>query len=85
MQNINSFLEKFKKLLRYNKEIKETIKGVIKEKIGVELDDKDIKIQNKVLYIKTTPYVKNEIFIKKDIILEKLNSLLDKKSPKDIR
>ena len=85
MQNINSFLEKFKKLLRYNKEIKETIKGVIKEKIGVELDDKDIKIQNKVLYIKTTPYIKNEIYIKKDLILEKLNSLLDKKSPKDIR
>ena len=85
MKGIESFLEKFKKLLKYDREIKKIIIEVVKNIIGVEVKEEDIKIQNKILYIKANPYIKNEIFIKKDLILERLKKSLKNKIIKDIR
>ena len=85
MRSIDSFLNRLKRLLKYDQEIKQVIIRIIKNVVRVEIDESDIKIQNKILYIKTTPYIKNEIFIKKDLILEELNKLLKNKIIKDIR
>ena len=85
MKEIESFLEKFKKLLRYDREIKKTITEIIKNSVNIYIKESEIKIQNKVLYIKANPYIKNEIFIKKDLILERLKKSLKNKIIKDIR
>lgn len=85
MKGITSFLDKFKKLVRHDTETKESIIKAVKDIIDVEINESDIKIQNKVLYIKSTPYIKNEIFIKKDLVLEKLQKFLKNKIIKDIR
>lgn len=84
MRSIDSFLDKFKRLLKYTKEEKRVIIRVIREAVGVEIDEPDIKIRNKVIYIKTTPQAKSEIFIRKQKLLEQINIILNK-NLKDVR
>ena len=64
---------------------KETIRNVITETIKLTIKSEDIKIKNNTIYLNIKPIYKNEIFLKKDFILEKIELSLGKKSPKDIR
>ena len=78
MKKIEDFLDKFKRLIKYDKEVKAVIRKAIKDIVGVELEDKDIKIQNKIIYIKTSPQAKSEIFIKKErFILNVIKGIFD--------
>ncbi len=69
MYGIGNFFDKFKKGAvneLYKKEIiSEIILIVIKEKIDI----KDITIKNKIIYIRGNQGLKNEIFIKKEKII----------------
>lgn len=64
---------------------KETIRSVISEIIKTEIILSSIEIKNNIIYLNIKSIYKNEIFIKKDLILEKLEKSLGKKAPKDIR
>lgn len=77
--HIGSYLEKFKKILSAGKQEKEIIIRTIKNVTGGEIKESDIRISGATLYIKGSPQLKNEIFIKKEKILKELSSLIKNK------
>jgi hypothetical protein len=74
MFNISSFLEKFSKNLKSTELQKEKITYVIKNISGMEISNDSIEIKNSILYIKSSPALKNKLFIYKSKILEGINS-----------
>lgn len=85
MNNLGNFLEKFKNIIGHSKFQKDAVLSIIKESVGIQLEEKDVEIKNFTVYIKASPLVKNEIFMRKQFILAKLKAILGNKSPKDIR
>lgn len=81
MIEIKDLLLKFNNLLFSEEVKKNSIISVINETIGLNLESKDIKIKNNIIYLNIKPIYKNEIFIKKDLIFSKLNNILGKKTP----
>lgn len=74
MFNIRQYLEKFKKLQLDSESEKELVKQVLLEfSIPVE----DLRIKDKVVTVQGSSIVKNQIFIKKAKILEKLPGITD--------
>jgi hypothetical protein len=71
--HINSFLDKFKKILFSKEEIKKNINQAIFEIIDKEIEQENIKIKNNIIKIDGSPSLKNEIFIFKQKILSKIN------------
>ena len=76
MKQINTLLEKFKKLIALDDENKKTITETIKRFTKENIPQKDLKIQGKTLYIRQNPYVKKEISLKKKDILKNLKNSL---------
>ena len=85
MIEIKDLLLKFSNLLVSEGAKVESIKNVINEVVGINLESKDIKIKNNIVYLNIRPIYKNEIFIKKDLINLKLKESLGKKAPQDLR
>jgi hypothetical protein len=85
MQNINSYLDKFKNLAVPNESIRKDVAGIIKNEIGIDLEIKDISIKNMVAYIKGGSAVKSEIFLRKKKILEKIKEADKNNEIVDIR
>jgi len=84
LNSLSSFLDRFKKFTSPNKVIYETIIKVLYNTLRVKLNKSSIKIENKVLYIKSNPVVKNEIFLHKKQILQTLKKKLKKQTINDI-
>jgi len=76
MNNLASFLNKFKILIKEDGDLKEKIKASIKNNTGFALNINNISIKNKTVLIKEKPHLKNEVFIKKDKILKELGGLI---------
>lgn len=73
MFNISSFLEKVSKNILSSSLQKKQIIEVIKKETGVEVSEADIELRECVLYIKSSPALKNKLFIQKSKILEELS------------
>lgn len=73
MDKISEFLNKYKKLIKSDKDLKEVISLTIKEKIGTEVGPDQISIRNRAVYIKGEAGLKNEIFLKKSLLLKEIN------------
>ncbi len=85
-KNIGRFLNRFKNLKIPKKFIQKEGARIIKEILNIEIGPENFEERNGILYIKTqNQFLKNEIFLKKEKILEKLKENLGDKSPKDIR
>ena len=52
--------------------IRDTIIKIIEDKLGFKIDSKDVTIKNGVVTIKGSSYLKNELYMQKDEILEEL-------------
>jgi len=76
MLNISKYLEKFKKITPPERFIRELFIRVVFETTNITLKDTDIKVQGNIVYTTPHPVVKNELFLQKNIILEKLNQEL---------
>ncbi len=74
MFNIRQYLEKFKKLQADSEGEKEMVKQVLLE-FYIPVDG--LTIKNKVVTIQASSIAKNQIYIKKAKILEKLPNILD--------
>jgi hypothetical protein len=74
MKNISSFFSSFnnKASIEINKRL--IISSIIKKCINIDIDIKNITIVNGVVNIKTSNIIKNEIVIKKNKIIEDINS-----------
>lgn len=85
-KNIGNFLERFANLKPSQNLIKKEAAKIISGILGIEIKPENIEERNKVLYLKTeNPALKNEVFLKKEVILGVLKDRLGPKAPKEIR
>jgi len=78
MFNIEDFLVRFKNIKPPNDTTRGYISDIIFDILNIKIEKTDIKINNNSVYIKTSHIIKNEIFLNKQNILNKLNKKLDK-------
>ena len=76
MKNISSFLDKFKKIIKSDEDLKDKICSSVKKHTGLEINKNSILIKNKTAYIKEKPHFKNEIFMKKEKITNDLRGIV---------
>ena len=85
MIEIKDLLLKFNNVL-LSEEIKiESIRNVLYQIVGIEINKEDIKIKNNTVYLDIKPIYKNEIFLKKEKIISSFRDSLNEKAPQDIR
>lgn len=70
MINISNFLDKFRILEKNKTVLKEKILEKIEKHSKVVLKKEDIEIKNSVIFVKSSPIKRAEIFFKKQDILE---------------
>lgn len=86
MIEIKDLLGRFSSILLSEENKKESIRRAISEALKAEINSKDVKIKGSVVYLNIKPIYKNEIFMKQEEILKKLEeSFLGKKPPLSIR
>ena len=76
MFNISSFLEKFSKNINSAELRKKQILEIIEKQTQINIPPEEIEIKDYVLYIKSSPAVKNKLFIYKSKILEDVSKSL---------
>ena len=74
MLNITGFLEKFKKIDGNKNLQKENIIKSIEKVIGIIIENKNFDIKDGVLYIKASPALRQEVFMKKAQLLGLISS-----------
>ena len=79
MIEIKDLLSRFNNILLDEEGKKESVRKVISEVIGVEINSEDVKIKSGTVFLNLKPIYKNEIFMKQEKIFEKLKEILGKK------
>ncbi len=72
MENITSFLQKFKKILSSQGAHAYVFIEIVKDELGIKLQKKDVSVRGNVIYVRVSPASKNTIFLKKKKILDLL-------------
>lgn len=72
MLNISKYLEKFKKNLESGEILNNTIIEIIKKHTDIELKLTDFELKSNLVILKTSPGIKNKIFINKDSIVKEI-------------
>ena len=86
MNPLQSFLERFQKILTYPGQVKKPILECLEKITRIKLTEKDIDVKEGIVYIKLQhPAIKNEIFMRKNLILAELRNCVGDKAPRDIR
>ena len=86
MKKIGDFLKEIKKFGKPDLLIREKVAEAIRKYIGFNIDIKDIKYRDGIVYIKTGDHLlKSEVFIKKRKILDYVQDLSDGKNVIDIK
>jgi len=85
IKNISEFLDKFKNILSKGYGLRDVIIVSVKDITGLDIKIEKIKISNDTAFIKTSPVIKSEIYLKKEKILQKINSNFKYPVLKDIR
>ena len=86
MQPIAVYLAKFKDIGLQEEFIAGEVVRVLTKLTGGKFNRENVFIKNKTVYVKTTPLMKNEIFIKKQEIIKNLSSVFGTAPPiSDIR
>lgn len=70
--SLNSFLDKFKKIIGENTQNKDFIIESIEKELHKKIDKNNIKISKNILYLNISPIFKNEIYMRKEKILKSL-------------
>ncbi len=74
MQDLSSFLDKFKKILTSESIQREKVALIIGEVLSVKIDPKSVVIKNGTAKIGGSSVFRNEIFLRHHTIMEKLKS-----------
>lgn len=85
MIEIKDLLNKFSHILLGEEGKIKSIKNAILLVVHLDIDSKDIKIKNNIIYLDIKPIYKNEIFFKQNEIFLVLKKSLPKKTPQSIR
>ena len=83
MFNLSSYLEKFKNIKNLKDE-KEIIKKILLEETNIFLTDKEVVFLKEEIKINGSSVQKNIIFLKKDILLQKIKEYLPNTPIKNI-
>jgi len=75
LKNIRFYLKKFN-FVNSDSIIKEKIISVLKDEIDVNIKKENINIKKNTVFINTHPIVKNCIFFKKQLLLDKIRESL---------
>jgi len=84
-KTLSPFLEKFKNIKVPKEAIVDDLIDVILDVVGIKLEKENITVNKPVVYIKAIPVIKNEIFFKKQKILEEMEKRFYSKTINDIR
>ena len=76
MFNISSFLEKFSKNIESTEINKQQIIGIIEKNTQIKVLPEEIEIKDYIVYISSSPAVKNKLFVYKEKIINDINSIL---------
>lgn len=79
MENISSFLQRFKTLLSSQGARKQISIETIKSLFNIDIDPKKVRIQNDVLFLDVSPAFKNTLFFKKKELLKQINDQVGSK------
>ncbi len=79
MKKISDFFGKFQIHLASNEEVITVVLQTLKEILHSDFTKEEIHIKNGTLTVIGSPLMKNEIFMKKDLILQSANKLLSPK------
>jgi hypothetical protein len=85
MFNIATYLEKFKKMEMPGDAVKCAAEKAIFESVGIKVEKKEMNVVDGVLFLTVPSIVKNEVYMSKRGILEKMRETLKEKAIKDIR
>lgn len=76
MERIALFLEKFKSLGLETSVAKKLFIDEVKATLHFDLDSKDVVLKDGTIFVKSHPVLKSELFIKKNLFLERLSKTL---------
>ena len=82
--SITSFLDRFKKITPPDEFVRKTAVEILREVIGVKLSISHISIEGGILHIRNNSFIKSEVFLHKEQILQLLKDRLKEQAPKDI-
>ncbi|MCK5590776.1 MAG: hypothetical protein KAI72_02350 [Candidatus Pacebacteria bacterium] len=82
--SIDSFFSRFKKITPPDHVVRVTVLEVLKEIVGVNMDISCISVEGGNVRIKNNSFVKSEIFLHKEQVLQKLKEKLGDLAPKNI-
>lgn len=80
INNINSFFDKFKKIIYQKEENQKIIKSIISENISYEIGDDFFEYKKGIVNLKCSFLIKNEILMRKERILKEINNNISKDS-----
>lgn len=71
MFNIQQYLQKFRTLTSNESEVRDAVVAVLHERYGIEIERDAVKYQNKQIFIRAHPLIKNEIAQhKKELLIQ---------------
>ena len=86
MNALSKFLEKFQNILKAGTEARSVVILVIKKNLNCEVIEKNVTIKDGIVYLKSNPSFRNELFLNKEVIISEINKLLPKnKNIRDIK
>lgn len=84
MQDIKDLLSSFKEVLLGEENRKEKIISIIESITKIKIKSTDFEIKNSIIFLNIKPVFKNEIFLKKELILKEIKNSFSKRVPIDI-
>jgi len=85
MFNISDYLQKFKNIHVEKSQFKDFIVELVKRELKSEINRDNIDLRKGVIYLKISPIQKNELFMKKQQILNEFNKTFPTIPVSDIR
>jgi hypothetical protein len=82
--SITSFFSRFKKITPPDEFVRKTAVEILQEVVGVKLNISHISVEGGILRIKNNSFIKSEVFLHKEQILQLLREKLGSQAPKDI-
>lgn len=70
LNHLSSFFRRFKTVTIPDESVRKAFSDIVREKTGIEISIEYITVRNGEILVKTNPAIKNELFIKKQEILE---------------
>lgn len=71
IKNLGSFLERFRNI-KDPKEDRQRIAGILTRELGFQVTEDEVSLKNNVLTMTVDNYIKAEIFMRKESLLEAL-------------